>query len=415
MRPRRRETPLASLPGSRQLSERNWPAVGFDAVSLRGEGWTERPFRQFVLKVNGRCNLSCTYCYVYELADQSWRDKPRIISPNALGQAALRIAEHAAAHRLPVVEIILHGGEPLLCGESFIRSAVALLRNAVPAETGLSLRLQTNGTLLTQRMLAMLREQDIKVGVSVDGTAQTHDAKRRYANGRGSYHLVSAALRRLAEERYSAIYSGVLCTVDISADPIETYESLAAFSPPRVDFLLPHANWSALPPGAPAVRYGEWLSAVFDRWYGQRTPETRVRLFEEIIHLLLGGHSSSEAIGLSPVALIVIDTDGSIEQVDTLKSAFPGAPDTGMNVFTHSFDDVLGHPAIMARQIGDKGLSDTCRACPVVKICGGGYYPHRYSQGEGFRNPSVYCEGLRYLIEHIARRIRADLRERSAC
>ena len=163
------------------------------------------------------------------------------------------------------------------------------------------------------------------------------------------------------------------------------------------------------------MRYGEWLSAVFDRWYGQRTPETRVRLFEEIIHLLLGGHSSSEMIGLSPVALIVVDTDGSIEQVDTLKSAFPGAPDTGMNVFTHSFDDVLVHPAIVARQIGDRALSDTCRACPVGKICGGGYYPHRYSPGEGFRNPSVYCEGLRYLIEHIARRIRADLQERSAC
>jgi uncharacterized protein len=407
--------PLVWLPGSRQLSERNWPAVGLDVVSLRGEGWTEYPFRQFVLKVNGRCNLSCTYCYVYELADQSWRDKPRIISSSTLRQVAFRIAEHAAEHRLPAVEIIFHGGEPLLCGESFIRSAVVRLRDALAAETELSLRLQTNGTLLTERMLAMLHEQDIKVGVSVDGTAQTHDARRRYPHGGGSYSLVSAALRRLAEERYSAIYSGVLCTIDIYADPIETYESLAALAPPRVDFLLPHANWSVLPPAAPAVRYGEWLSAVFDRWYGQHAPETRVRLFEEIINLLLGGHSSSEAIGLSPVGLIVIDTNGSIEQVDTLKSAFPGAPDTGMNVFKHSFDDVLGHPAIMARQIGDKALSDTCLACPVGKICGGGYYPHRYSQGEGFRNPSVYCEGLRYLIEHIARRIRADLREPSAC
>jgi uncharacterized protein len=404
---------MASLPGSRQLSDRNWPAVGFDVVSLRGKGWTEHPFRQFVLKMHGLCNLSCTYCYVYELADQSWRDKPRIISASTLRQAAVRIAEHAAAHRLPGVEVIFHGGEPLLCGESFIRSAAALLRDAVPAEIRLSLRLQTNGTLLTQRMLGMLHEQGIKVGVSIDGTAQTHDAKRRYANGRGSYHLVSAALRRLAEERYSAIYSGVLCTVDISADPIETYESLAVLAPPRVDFLLPHANWSFLPPGDRAMRYGEWLSAVFDRWYGQRAPETRVRLFEEIIHLLLGGHSSSEAIGLSPVALIVIETDGSIEQVDALKSAFPGAPDTGMNVFTHSFDDVLSHPAIVARQIGDKALPDTCRECPVGKICGGGYYPHRYSLGEGFRNPSVYCEGLRYLIEHIAHRIRADLQERS--
>jgi uncharacterized protein len=406
---------LASLLGSRQLSERNGPTAGFDIVSLRDEGWTEYPFRQFVLKIHSRCNLSCAYCYVYEMADQSWRDKPQIISLSTLKQVALRIAEHATVHQLPAVELILHGGEPLLCGESFIRATVALLRKSVPAETGLSVRLQTNGTLLTQRMLAMLYEHDIKVGVSVDGTAQTHDARRRYANGRGSYHLVSAALRRLAAEPYSAIYSGILSTVDVSADPIETYESLVEFAPPRIDFLLPHANWSVPPPKAHAVRYGEWLAEVFDRWYGRRTPETQVRLFEEIIHLLLGGHSSSEMIGLSPVALIVVDTDGSIEQVDTLKSAFAGAPNTGMNVFAHSFDDVLTHPAIVARQIGDRALSDICRTCPVGKVCGGGYYPHRYSPREGFRNPSVYCGGLRHLIEHIARRIRTDLQGRSAC
>jgi uncharacterized protein len=406
---------LTSLLGSRQPFEKNWPAIAFDVVSLFDEGWAGYPFRQFVLKMHSRCNLSCTYCYVYELADQSWRDKPRIISLNTLKHTALRIAEHASMHRLPVVELVFHGGEPLLCGESFIRAAVTLLREVVPAETALSLRLQTNGTLLTQRMLAMLHEHEIKVGVSLDGTAQTHDASRRYATGRGSYHLVSAALSRLASERYSAIYSGILCTIDVSADPIETYESLADFAPPQMDFLLPHANWSMPPPGAPAVYYGEWLSAVFDRWYGRRTQETRVRLFEEIIHLLLGGYSSSEMIGLSPVAMIVIDTDGSIEQVDALKSAFSGAPNTGMNVFTNSFDDVLSHPAIVARQIGERALSDICRACPVGKICGGGYYPHRYSPGEGFRNPSVYCEGLRYLIEHIARRIRVDMQKSSPC
>jgi len=405
---------LTSLLDSKQLFEMNWPAVRSGVTPLHDKERACHPLRQFVVKVHSRCNLSCTYCYVYELADQSWREKPRVVSLSTLRQTALRIAEHVAAHQCPMVEVVLHGGEPLLCGASFIRTAVTLLREAVPVDAGLSVRLQTNGTLLTQRMLAVLHEHNVMVGVSLDGTPRTHDAKRKYAAGQGSYHLVSAALRRLATERYSSIYSGILCTIDVAADPIETYESLAEFAPPRVDFLLPHANWSVRP-ALPAVRYGEWLSTVFDRWYEQRTQETRVRLFEEIIHLLLGGHSSSEVIGLSPVALAVVDTDGSIEQVDTLKSAFQGAPDTGMNVFTHSFDDVLKHPAIVARQIGERALSDTCLACPVGKICGGGYYPHRYSAGEGFRNPSVYCEGLRYLIEHIARRIRADLRKHSIC
>ena len=396
-------------PGFRQPSEESWPAVGLDVQLLRQEGWQAQPFRQFVLKLHSRCNLSCNYCYVYEMADQSWRDKPVRISPEMLRLTALRIAEHVTAHDLSEVQIVLHGGEPLLCGAPFIDAAARLLRSVISPAANVSIRLQTNGTLLTADMLAVLLEHDIKVGVSLDGTARSHDARRGYASGQGSYRRVSSALRRLAADPYSSIFAGILCTIDISADPVATYESFLEFSPPRLDFLLPHANWSTPPAEAAAVQYGEWLIAAFDRWYGHNGSGTRVRLFEEIIHLLLGGQSGSEMIGISPVALIVIDTDGSMEQVDTLKSAFAGAPGTGLNVTSNIFDEAMDHPSIVARQIGVAALSDRCLACPVHKVCGGGYYPHRYRAGDGFRNPSVYCEGLRGLIEHIGRRVRADL------
>jgi uncharacterized protein len=343
------------------------------------------------------------------MADTSWRSKPRIISRPTLDRTASRIAEHAAAHALADVEVILHGGEPLLGGAGFVSDTIGRLRDALPAETGLSVRLQTNGTLLTAAILDMLVRHGVKVGVSLDGTAGSHDARRIHADGRGSYGEVTRALRLLGSEPYARAYSGILCTIDVTADPVLTYEALIEFSPPRIDFLLPHANWQAPPPAG----HGPWLTAAFDRWYDGA--ETRVRLFEEIIRLLLGGHSTSEMIGLSPVALIVIDTDGSIEQVDTLKSAFPGAPATGMNVVTHSFDDALFLPAIAARQIGVGALPDGCLACPVHTVCGGGYFPHRYRAGSGFRNASVYCADLRHLITHIGHRVRADLMKQHAC
>ena len=34
----------------------------------------------FLLKVASRCNLSCDYCYMYEHADQSWRNQPHMFS-----------------------------------------------------------------------------------------------------------------------------------------------------------------------------------------------------------------------------------------------------------------------------------------------------------------------------------------------
>ena len=51
------------------------------------------------------------------------------------------------------------------------------------------------------------------------------------------------------------IYSGILCTIDVRNDPVATYEALLKFSPPALDLLLPHANWSCPPPGS-AMRTG---------------------------------------------------------------------------------------------------------------------------------------------------------------
>ncbi len=399
----------------RPPSRQPWPFFGLDVRALRESRWEARPFRQFVLKLHSRCNLSCTYCYVYEMADQSWAIKPKMISAETLRQTALRIADHVRDHRLTNIEVVFHGGEPLLCGEQFIVDAADCLRDTIPAGTALTIRLQTNGTLLTAPVLDALLEQDIKVGVSFDGTARSHDAKRIYANGRGSHTMVTAALRLLASEPYTRIFSGTLCTIDITSDPLETYESLLEFSPPRVDFLLPHANWSAPPSATRMTQYGEWMTAAFDHWYDSDSPVPQIRLFDEIITMLLGGHSTIEAIGLTPVALVVVDTDGSMEQVDTLKSTFSGAPQTGLSVFTHSFDDALGHPAIVARQIGGEALSEICQACPVREICGGGYFPHRYRAENGFKNPSVYCSDLRYLITHISHRIHHDLLGSQRC
>jgi uncharacterized protein len=149
--------------------------------------------------------------------------------------------------------------------------------------------------------------------------------------------------------------------------------------------------------------------AVFDRWYGAPKQETRVRFFEEVITLVLGGASRTEQVGLSPTAVVVVESDGAIEQADSLKSAYHGAAATGLNVLTNPFDAALVHPGVVARQIGLAALSDTCLACPVHAICGAGHYAHRYRAGHGFRNPSVYCADMRQLIDHVRARVASDL------
>src|SRR5262252_2378876 len=109
------------------------------------------PISQYVLKVHSRCDLACDHCYVYEHADQSWRAKPRYISPRTADMAAKRIAEHAALHGLPQVFLVLHGGEPLLLGKHRMRALLDTLTARVAAVTEVDLRIHSNGVLLDEQ------------------------------------------------------------------------------------------------------------------------------------------------------------------------------------------------------------------------------------------------------------------------
>jgi uncharacterized protein len=250
--------------------------------------------------------------------------------------------------------------------------------------------------------------------VSLDGGLEAHDRHRRFTGGRGSYAAVAAGLDRLTEAPFRHLFGGLLCTIDLRNDPVATYKALAEFDPPKVDFLLPHGTWASPPPGrmpgAADTPYADWLIEIFDHWY--YAPDPGIRLFEDIMQLLLGADASNETLALSPKRIVVIETDGAVEIADNLKVTYHGAGMTGLDVTTNPLDDALLLPGVVARQLGERSLCPQCRACDIRRVCGSGLYAHRYRPGTGFYNPSVYCPDLIKLIGHIRETMRADIAER---
>jgi uncharacterized protein len=391
-----------------------WPYVTLDVAALRASGWRPTPLREVVLKVHQRCNLACDYCYVYELADQSWRGRPAAMSAETWRAALDRLADHVRVHDLRSVRVVLHGGEPLLYGRGRLAELATAVRASLPGTCKVEMGMQTNGVRLDPAMIELLRRHDIRVGVSLDGVEADHDRHRRTRNGRGSFAAVAAALELLRRPENRPVFGGILCTVAPDTDPVAGYEQLLKFEPPAIDFLLPHANWDEPPgrPGAGETPYADWLIAIFDHWYtAGPEPPVRIRLFEDIMRLVFGGDSGSEQVGLSPSGVVVVESDGAFEQVDALKSAYEGACATGLDVRHDDLDAVLADPGMIARQIGLRALSPDCLDCPLHRVCGGGHYAHRYRRGEGFRNPSVYCADLAKLINHVYGRLADDIRQ----
>lgn len=371
-----------------------------------------RPFHTFLLKIASRCNLDCPYCYVYHLADQSWRKQPRFMEPDVVRATGVRIGEYARQNGKSSVSVVYHGGEPLLTGQSRLREISDNLRAQVGPDIEIDFGLQTNGTLIDESWVDLFEEYNINVGISVDGPPKRHDRFRVYVDGSGSSRAVEAAVALLCAR--PSVFGGALCVVDLESDPIEVYDYLVSIGVPGIDFLLPDGNHSHLPPGmhqmADAVRYADWLLPIFDRWYQAGSTAPPIRTFMSIMRLLLGRESLVESIGPSTVDLVVVETNGDIEAVDTLKCCYAGAAATGFSVLRDAFDAVESTPALQALRLGLGALGDECMRCKYVRVCGGGYQPHRYSADRGFLNPSIYCVALQRLIGSIAGRLEDDLR-----
>jgi uncharacterized protein len=139
-----------------------------------------------------------------------------------------------------------------------------------------------------------------------------------------------------------------------------------------------------------------------------------LRLFDDIIHLLLGGEFSFESLGLAPAQLVTIESNGDIELVDSIGFTYEGAAATGANVLTNELDEILEHPGVVCRQIGASALPAICQECPVLEVCGGGLISHRWDLLRGFKNQTVYCSDMKKIIEFIDDDIRQRARRVTA-
>lgn len=366
-------------------------------------------FNAVIMKVASRCNLNCSYCYVYHSADQRWRRQPALMPAGVVRETARRIREYADAHGLNSFSVVLHGGEPLLLGHDRLDEYLGILADELTPRLTLSLGLQTNGTLLDERFIAVAKRHRLRIGLSMDGPPEAQDRHRVDHRGRGSGGDVAAALHLLARE--PSVFSGVLCVVDLKNDPVAVYDYLAGAGVPSLDFLLPDANRSTLPPGVStsgdAEKYADWLAPVFLKWY-QAPARPAIKLFSTVMRLLLGFRETVDSLGGGSGGYAIVEANGEIEGLDSLKSCYEGATETGLSVLHHTLTDAAWAPVLRVGTAGAAGLCSECRSCRYVDVCGGGYIVNRYRTGHGFVNPSVYCTGLMKLIGIVASRMRAD-------
>jgi len=359
-----------------------------------------------VIKIVSRCNLNCTYCYMYNMGDTTYKGQPKVMADEVVNAMLQRTKEHCVKNEIKNFQFIFHGGEPLLAGENFFRKFVEKANKLLLPETQPHFAMQTNGVLLTEDWCKLFAELNIIVGVSLDGTKEENDKFRIHHSGKGAYDEIVKGLNIANNSPHLKNKPGVLSVININADPVKTYEHFKQLQVKGIDFLLPDSTYEHPPVKQTGCieegsYYADWLIKIFDKWFYEKEEKPQIRLFESIISMILGESVATDTYGVEKNETLVIETNGSIEAVDVLKICGDGFTKAGANVLTHGFEEAMQTELAKLYHLSHSILCKKCLSCPVNEICGGGFLPHRYSKKNGFNNPSVYCNDLLKLISHI--------------
>jgi uncharacterized protein len=356
--------------------------------------FASQPITQLLVKVAARCNIDCSYCYWFR--DAAVYDKPKLMGAEVLRQLLLRIEEHVSEHRLPDLPIVLHGGEPLLWGvDKFNHFAETCA--AITARTGsiIPIAVTTNGVLIDDRWLDCFEAHRISVAISLDGPAHIHDLHRKTFQGGGTHEAVARAARLLVSRdvRVSA-----LAVCNPAYPPRDYVDFFADCGITHYDIMIPDATVDEKPP-AIAGFYND----LFDLWFeaNRSRPTVNIRIVTDMVTALLGNNSPTEGVGYNPVELCTVMTDGSVEAHDVLRIAGDGVTQTTFNIFDHALDEVRSEPRWQAARDASIKLAAKCQKCKFMNACGGGYLPHRFSNANGYDNPSVYCDDLYAMFENM--------------
>jgi len=134
------------------------------------------------MNVSHVCNLKCRYCFAG--GGHYGRPTARLMSKATIRKTLDLLASGVVQGQS--LNINLFGGEPLMNFDG-IRFAVQYAKRAFAPDIKVTFGIATNATLLDRRRASFLEEHGIVPLLSIDPTAEDHNALRPFRNGKPSY------------------------------------------------------------------------------------------------------------------------------------------------------------------------------------------------------------------------------------
>lgn len=361
-----------------------------------------------VVKLTERCNIDCSYCYMFNKSSDLYLRKPKQISISCAENIARFLLHAAKSKGTKSVRIIMHGGEPLMLNKEVFRGICDTFYRVLSEEVTVKFALQTNAILVNDDWISLFSRYQVSVGVSLDGPEHLNDLERVDHNGQGTYTKTVEGTRKLQESALQGDipYPALLCVIDPRHDGGEIFrhfvDDLNFYS---LDFLLPIETYDTASRSV-VEGVGTYLVSVLDSWLEHEDQERIfLRFFDSFYQFVTGKNRiTGEEVRGSNTLILTFATDGTFGPDDTLRILGDELFDFDSRETT--IDEYLSKSSIRRIEVANKVAPKACTDCSWVGYCRGGAANgrviNRYQSETGFDNKSLLCPSLREIYTRVA-------------
>jgi uncharacterized protein len=296
-----------------------------------------------------------------------------------------------------------HGGEPLTVPLAWYEEATALIAARQPASVRLTHAFQTNGLLVDENWAHFFARTGARVGLSIDGPADLHDANRRTRRGRGTHAGAMRAVR-LLQDQGIAFHVITVLTDRALDEPDRLFDFYVQHGISEVGFNIEEiegANTASSLAGGNEAKYRDFIRRFFALVW-QAPGVLKVREFESALGHLLSDEPVRDEQN-EPFAIVSVSHDGAISSFspELLGAHHPRFGDFAFgHVAAHGLADVAaGTPFLAVSREIRRGVEACRRDCRYFRWCGGGAAANKlFETGRFDTTETMHCRLTRQVV-----------------
>ena len=350
-----------------------------------------------IIKLTEKCNYACEFCRY-----SNHRQSDKGIPEHLIIKMITECYDYNKKNGIKNMNVILHGGEPLLYGENRLSKVLDEIKCLIEDDFSIEYSIQTNSSLLSDGWIKIFKDYNFDVGISLDGPIQLNG---HYGSNREDAVNDAVAAYHLLQNQ--GIHCGFLSVITD-----KHLENINCF----FDFLIQNDiksvglcycynkfDGDSIDP----IKLGKWLIDLYELYFSS-LKKIRIREFDMVTRRILNHPHNACAMSCreSCGSYLTITPSGGIEFCDDYDLDEARNNSLG-NINDMSIIQILENDKYQRmKQKSLEIVNGKCNSCEVFELCRSG------CSRNDIEEINYFCDTYKMLYPHIQKRVLEYLEKR---